>query len=154
MVSELHTLLPRAGIRPPFVLAGASLGGMNAQLYAARHPADIAGLVLVDSIHPDLDRRIAPLLGPSGEAARESALARNGEGVTFDDLLRSDAEVRAAGVLPAVRLVALRHGVSFEPGSEPAPRVEALWTELQRDLAAQSPFGRYVRVPGSHHRIA
>jgi pimeloyl-ACP methyl ester carboxylesterase len=32
--------------------------------------------------------------------------------------------------------------------------VEALWTELPRELAAQSPFGRYVRVPGSHHRIA
>lgn len=154
MVSELYALLGRAGIGMPVVLAGASFGGLNAQLFAARHPTDVAGLVLVDAIHPDLDRRIAPLLGPSGKAARESSLARNGEGVTFEDLLTSDAQVRAAGPVPPVRVVVLRHGISFERGGDPDPRVERLWTELQRELAAESPFGRYVRVPGSHHRIA
>jgi pimeloyl-ACP methyl ester carboxylesterase len=154
MVRELRELLGRARVASPIVLAGASLGGLNAQLFAAQHPEDVAGMVLIDAIHPDLDRRIAPLLGPSGEAARESALARNGEGVSFGDLLVSDDQVRRAGVLPSVRLVALRHGVSFDPGSKPDPQVERLWTALQRDLAARSPFGRYVRVPGSHHRIA
>src|SRR4051794_10188971 len=154
MVRELYALLGQARVPLPVVLAGASLGGLNAQLFAALHPADVAGLVLVDAIHPDLDRRIGALLGPSGEAAREAALARNGEGVRFEDLLTSDAQMRAAGPVPPVRLVALRHGVSFERGSAPDPRVERLWTSLQRELAAETPFGRYVRVPGSHHRIA
>jgi hypothetical protein len=53
-----------------------------------------------------------------------------------------------------VPLVALRHGVSFDPGGQPDPQVERLWTTLQRDLARRSPKGRYVRVAGSHHRIA
>jgi pimeloyl-ACP methyl ester carboxylesterase len=154
MVAEERRLLAAARVRPPYVLVGASFGAMVAQLYAAEYPRDIAGLVFVDAIHPDLDRRVARVLGPSAEAARETALASNGEGVSYADLLASDAEVRAAGPLPPVRLVALRHGVSFEPGSKPDPRVERLWTQLQRDLAARSPFGRYVRVPGSHHRIA
>ena len=154
MVAELRALLDHAGVRGPYVLAGASLGGLNAQLFAAEHPGDVAGLVFVDAIHPDLDRRIAGVLSPSEEAAREAALARNGEGMRFADLLTSDAQVLAAGPLPPVRLVALRHGVSFDPGGRPDPAVERLWTKLQRDLAARSPLGRYVRVPGSHHRIA
>jgi pimeloyl-ACP methyl ester carboxylesterase len=154
MVEELRALLAAAGIRGPYVLAGASFGGLNAQLFAAEHPRDVAGLVLVDAVHPDLDRRIARVLSPSEEGAREAALAANGEGATYADLLASDRQVRDAGPLPAVRLVVLRHGASFEPGSRPDPRVERLWTRLQRDLAARSPFGRYVRVPGSHHRIA
>jgi pimeloyl-ACP methyl ester carboxylesterase len=90
----------------------------------------------------------------SGVRAREAALVRNSEGVSFADLLASDAEVRRAGPLPPVPLVVLRHGVSFDPGGRPDARVERLWTALQRDLAARSPRGQYVRVPGSHHRIA
>lgn len=154
MVAELRALLARARVRGPYVLVDASLGGLNAQLFAAAHPREVAGLVLVDAIHPDLDRRIARILGPAGERARQATLARNAEGVRFADLLASDAEVRRAGALASVPLVALRHGVSFAPGGRPEPRVERLWTQLQRDLAHRSPLGRYVRVPGSHHRIA
>jgi pimeloyl-ACP methyl ester carboxylesterase len=154
MVGELRALLTRVRVPGPYVLVGASFGGLNMQLFAAEHPRDVAGLVLVDAIHPDLDRRIARILGRAGERAREAALVRNSEGVSFADLLASDAEVRRAGPLPPVPLVVLRHGVSFDPGGRPDARVERLWTALQRDLAARSPRGQYVRVPGSHHRIA
>jgi hypothetical protein len=55
----------------------------------------VAGVVLVDGLHPDLDRRIEPILGQRDGAARRAALARNGEGVRFADILASDAQVRA-----------------------------------------------------------
>ena len=51
-------------------------------------------------------------------------------------------------------LVVLVHGVSFDPGGEPVPRIERLWAALQRDNAALSPEGRTVVAPRSHHRIA
>jgi pimeloyl-ACP methyl ester carboxylesterase len=153
MVAELRTLLARANRRRPYVLAGASLGGLNVHLCAAEYARDVAGLVLVDAAHPDLDRRSARLLGPADERAR-GGLARNREGVRFADLVASEREVGRAGPLPPVPLVVLRHGVSFDPGGRPDPRVERLWTELERDLARRSPRGRYVRVPASHHRIA
>src|SRR5215210_5081183 len=47
--SELHTLLKGAGIKGPYVLVGHSFGGMYMQTYAARHPDEVAGMVLVDS---------------------------------------------------------------------------------------------------------
>ncbi len=54
MVEELRALLNNAGIRPPYVLVGHSFGGLNMRLYAARYPDEVAGLVLVDSVHEDL----------------------------------------------------------------------------------------------------
>jgi pimeloyl-ACP methyl ester carboxylesterase len=111
-------------------------------------------VVLVDGLHPDLDRRIEPILGPRASAQRRAALARNAEGVRFADILASDAEVRAARRFPDVPLIALRHGVSFDPDGRPDPRVERLWATLQRAKAARSPRGRVLVAPGSHHGIA
>ena len=59
MADELRQAVLGAGIIPPFVLAGHSFGGLLAQDYAARYPGDLAGLVLVDSVHPDQDARFA-----------------------------------------------------------------------------------------------
>ena len=48
VAEELHVLLPNAKESGPFVLAGQGLGAAFARLYAARYPADLRGLVLVD----------------------------------------------------------------------------------------------------------
>jgi pimeloyl-ACP methyl ester carboxylesterase len=44
----LHALLHTAGVPPPYVLVGHSLGGAYAYGYAQRYPDEVAGLVLVD----------------------------------------------------------------------------------------------------------
>jgi pimeloyl-ACP methyl ester carboxylesterase len=53
MVMELHTLLARAGVPGPYVLVGHSYGGAIMQLYAFTYPQQVAGLVLVESMHED-----------------------------------------------------------------------------------------------------
>ncbi|WP_010480470.1 alpha/beta fold hydrolase [Acaryochloris sp. CCMEE 5410] len=50
-VDELHLLLTKAAIDPPYILVGHSLGGVNMRLYASQYPEDVVGLVLVDSSH-------------------------------------------------------------------------------------------------------
>jgi pimeloyl-ACP methyl ester carboxylesterase len=64
MVSELHTLLARAGIAGPYVLVGHSYGGLLMQLYTYTYPQQVAGLVLVESVHADQFRY--PELRPTG----------------------------------------------------------------------------------------
>ena len=52
VAADLHTLLARAGEHGPYVLAGHSSGGTLAMTYAARYPAQVAGMVLLDSSSP------------------------------------------------------------------------------------------------------
>ena len=56
IVTELHTLLARAAVPGPYVLVGASYGGLIARLYAYSYPQQVAGLVLVDSISEEMVR--------------------------------------------------------------------------------------------------
>ena len=51
--SELHTLLKSADTEAPYVLVGHSYGGLYTRMYAARYPKHVAGVVLVDSSHPE-----------------------------------------------------------------------------------------------------
>jgi len=53
IASDLHHLLNRAGVSPPFVLAGFSFGGLPLREYNGLFPSEVAGMVLVDSTHED-----------------------------------------------------------------------------------------------------
>lgn len=53
MVDELRRLLTNSGIEGPYVLVGASLGGLNTRYFAHCYPSDVVGMVLVDSSHED-----------------------------------------------------------------------------------------------------
>jgi pimeloyl-ACP methyl ester carboxylesterase len=50
---ELHALLQEADEKGPYVLIGHSLAGLYSHVYADRYPEEVAGMVLVDSTHPD-----------------------------------------------------------------------------------------------------
>jgi pimeloyl-ACP methyl ester carboxylesterase len=49
VVWELHTLLEKANLPPPYVLVGHSAGGVLGRLYTYTYPSDVRGMVLVDS---------------------------------------------------------------------------------------------------------
>lgn len=58
VATDLHTLLQRAGETGPFVLAGHSAGGIYVLNFAKLFPQDVAGVVLLDSMHPEQYQRI------------------------------------------------------------------------------------------------
>jgi pimeloyl-ACP methyl ester carboxylesterase len=62
IAEELHALLQAASIAPPYILAGHSMGGYNVRLYASLYPSDVAGVVFVDSSHPDQESLFPPEL--------------------------------------------------------------------------------------------
>jgi pimeloyl-ACP methyl ester carboxylesterase len=53
LVSELRLLLEQAGVPPPYVLVGHSFGGVIIRAFARTHPTEVAGLVFVDTLHPE-----------------------------------------------------------------------------------------------------
>ena len=53
ITTELHTMLQRAGIKPPYILVGHSFGGLVMRRYAVTYPDDVAGVVLIDPMRCD-----------------------------------------------------------------------------------------------------
>ena len=78
---DLHSLLAGAGVAGPVVVVGHSYGGLIVQLYAAQHPEDVAGVILVDSLHPENLVRAAEILGEQAMAAMMRGVQGNPEGV-------------------------------------------------------------------------
>jgi pimeloyl-ACP methyl ester carboxylesterase len=54
IAAELHAALEKAGLLPPYILVGHSLGGPYIRVFAGLYPNEIAGLVLVDPTQEDL----------------------------------------------------------------------------------------------------
>lgn len=52
IAGELHALLDQEGVPRPLVLAGHSAGGLYVREYAREFPAEVAGVVLIDSSSP------------------------------------------------------------------------------------------------------
>ncbi|HEX5547945.1 MAG TPA: alpha/beta hydrolase [Ktedonobacterales bacterium] len=65
---ELHTLLHNARVPGPYVLVGHSSGGLTVRVFAHEYAAEVAGVVLVESMHPSQAK-------PSGAATPRQATA-------------------------------------------------------------------------------
>ncbi len=135
---DLRGLLRIAGESPPFIVVGHSLGEAYTRVFAARHGADVAGLVLVDGFSPDLqDDWIHPLLGPlRGEYEGQAQYLRDLVASVEDlDWPASEAQLRAADV-SAFPIVVLR-APRAEPRLDEPTNVEiaAAWQEAYESLA-------------------
>jgi pimeloyl-ACP methyl ester carboxylesterase len=162
-VADLHALLRAAHIPGPYVLAGHSNSGLFSLLYASTHPRQVAGLVLIDAVHPaTIKRRLAmlkPLVSPEEwEALRQAmitVLSRliDPEGI---DIWTSERQTRKAlrrSPLRPMPLVVLAHGHPDDPPPPFVEHEERLWRQLQRELAQLVPGGRLVVATESGHNI-
>jgi pimeloyl-ACP methyl ester carboxylesterase len=76
---ELHTLLTKANEPGPYVLVGHSMGGFTVIVYAHDYPAEVAGLVLVDTQDLPTSDVATPQPAPKpGGTSLPSLLARIG----------------------------------------------------------------------------
>lgn len=66
-VGDLHTLLERGQVKPPYVLVGHSIGGVYVRQFVRAYPQQVLGVVLVDAAHPDQFARF-PALRAEGDA--------------------------------------------------------------------------------------
>jgi pimeloyl-ACP methyl ester carboxylesterase len=162
MVEELHTLLQRAQIPPPYVLVGHSFGGLTMPLFAARYPQETAGVVLVDPVVPaewnppsEQDRKRAAI--GSTISSRAALLCRIGV-IRFVAFLITSGATKFAGRL--VRLISRE--APAESGSVSSPWFWNLPAE-ERTMAAvfwvQEKFCRTIasqleNLPASAVRVA
>jgi pimeloyl-ACP methyl ester carboxylesterase len=113
IVYELHTLLDRAGERPPYVIVGQSYGGWLVRTYRTSYPSEVAGIVLVDAGEDDPER-----LMPDGSVGRASMLTK---GAPIPPI-KTSGPLRIAEI-PADALAAIRRGIaSSVPHANDPPR--------------------------------
>src|SRR5580700_8212995 len=74
IASELHTALASAGVKPPYIVVGQSIGGIHARVFAHEFPKDVAGMVLVDPTAEDYGDRFkkARASEPASDASRKA----------------------------------------------------------------------------------
>jgi len=99
MAEELHALLQAAGVAAPYVLAGHSMGGYDVRLYASLYRNEVAGMVLVDSAHPEQGERLPGFNEADAHMIRQLELMEFSTPFGLPRLLgfcSDDARVRAA----------------------------------------------------------
>jgi pimeloyl-ACP methyl ester carboxylesterase len=118
------------------VLVGASLGGFAALVAAARRPADVAGLVLVDVVPaPDPDRVRAHL--------DEALPPERARGALVEHILGRAGELRAAA--STLRLPTLLVTGARSP---------AVGDDELGQMVELVPFVDVVTIPGAGHLVA
>jgi pimeloyl-ACP methyl ester carboxylesterase len=92
-VDDLHRTLEAASIRGPFLIVGHSLGGLLVRLYAAKYPADVIGMVLLDPSLDNVEDVRSPKASDQGEEnplhVKCLAAAQSGT-ITSDAKLKED----------------------------------------------------------------
>jgi pimeloyl-ACP methyl ester carboxylesterase len=155
---DLHVLLARAHVPGPYVIAGHSLGGMFALSYAQRYPAQVGGIVLLDSMHPHqhnafagTDRVLAvvPTLARMG-LARVLSDPKEGKPTAQAAQFVRDVDEMPAELNRAAKLTSL--------GDRPLAVVTAGtgsaagWPGEQNDLATLSSTSVHRTVAGATHQ--
>ena len=154
---DLHVLLERSHIRGPRVIAGHSLGGIFALSYAARYPRDVAGIVLLDSMHPQQTTvfdhadpliSLVPTLSRTGIASLLFDKKDGDPGAQMRQIAR-DVEAMPAEMNRATKLKTLGDRplavITADKGNQPG------WRADQDRLATLSRNSTHRIIAGSTH---
>jgi pimeloyl-ACP methyl ester carboxylesterase len=127
------------------------------RLYAAAHPDDVVGLVLVDAVHERELTAIRPLLSPAQRAAGAKMRPLSPEGIDIDKVMGQLAKARMPPKLP---LVVVARGRPLAKNEMPADwttdqrqRREQLRRALQQELSRLSEMGTLVVAEKSGHFV-
>jgi pimeloyl-ACP methyl ester carboxylesterase len=149
IVSELHELLHRADLPPPYVLVGHSFGGLVARLFAERHRNETAGLVLLEPAHPE--DWLEPAEAERKQIERGMRLCRYGAAAVRLGIARTISTLVSIGAVSAARgLVKLvsRGGLSRDDEGIIAPMWK-LPVEARRSLGHIWTQSKFYEALGS-----
>lgn len=172
--NELKALLEKAQVPGPYVLVGHSLGALNVQLLAARHPDLAVGMVLLDP--PPLSfilgqdyqqlRAMADQMTAQWQATADSGAASDDpqerrqaaflqmiaseHRQMFGESARQVAAISSFGDMPIVIVAA---GLPNPAFGEIAEEYQRYWIEQSRSLADKSAASRFILAEGAGHHL-
>ena len=174
IVHELKLLVKRAEIPGPYIIVGHSFGGFTARYFPSKFPEDVAGLVLVDSSHPEQIYRLSALdnlgkkplitgrksIAPENfsefekkwyflNSSRKATFAQMAELKYFK---QSAYQVKHSGPLKDIPIAVLSRGISQLPELN-GVSLENEWQDMQKDLLNLSKNSWHSIIVNSGHNI-
>jgi pimeloyl-ACP methyl ester carboxylesterase len=158
IADELHVALKNAGVKPPYVVVGASLSGIYARVFAYLYPKDVAGIVLLDPTSEDflveLKKRNQRMYA---EAEKQNAEMESqfsdpnavGRG-EYLSLETDYQQARDAFPLPNVPLVLIS---AKRPGAAIPDSPDRIALDLHEDFVKRIPGARHIVTQNSRHLI-
>ena len=161
-VVELHALLTKLNLKPPYVLVGASYGGILVRLYTSLYPNEVAGLVFVDSSHEQQVQRYGRLDPKYPEQFRVSfeEKIRNDKGAEADED-RESMRIQAAGAVEGMKPlpdipIAVLTSMKVNPNPQyvnQTMRGYEAWRAMHEEWFRQSSNGLHIVTARSGHHI-
>jgi len=152
IATELHALLHRAKVAPPYVLVGHSLGGANIRAFAHLFKEEVAGLVFVDPFNVNIFTSQSEQERKAAMAQQEAALKGAPAGVQAEwAFLKSEdpnnfPQLRSFGAPPDVPMMVLVAG-----RGRPPHWVKSMLEEYGPWVAEASEGGLVVTPESRHH---
>lgn len=161
--ADLHELLHRLAIAPPYILVARSYGSLIARLYTSLYPTEVAGLVLVDGTHEQQVRRYGMLDSSyprKFEQYYDSVLANKPAGAEAAEI-RETVAIQAVGSvprlqpLPDIPIAVLTSMKSDEsaPYVNGTARGHEVWRALHDEWFRRSRNGIHIETSRSGHGI-
>jgi len=145
---ELSALLAQVGVERPYYVLGHSVGGMFAEYFAAHHPDEVEGLILVDSRPGDFTRRCeAAGIDMCAAPAALMMFYPRGAQDEFAALEAIGRQVEASTRSTRPTLV-ISQSLSDTPSA-----FDRLWAERQTALAERYDNGRHEIAPSGGHYV-
>lgn len=150
VAANMHDLFIAGHLNGPYILVGASLGGVLIRRYEQLYPSEVAGFVFVDSAHEEMEWRDAKV------------------SQSFDPSWNDSQYLAQNGLLPAEQRFVWRDDVplivlertdlppcSAFPGltQTQCVRINQAWHDMQVDLSKRSKLGELRPVAGSGHAM-
>ncbi len=162
-VADLHALLNRLGVAPPYILVARSYGSLIARLYTSLYPKEVAGLVIVDGTHEQQVARFGSLDSTYPRAFYayfDSVLAKTPDGAEAAEI-RETMKIQRAGTIPGlaplpdIPLALLTSMKSDEsaPYVNGTARGHDVWRDLHEEWFRRSHNAIHIETDRSGHDI-
>ncbi len=157
--ADLEQMIAAAQLRPPFILVGHSYGGFLIRDFAAKNPAQVAGMVFVDASDERIETELRKI-----DPARTAKDAKLSEGYTppkykaemkYVQAILSSGKLPVAGALPDVPVAVLTSSMKHENPEFflHSPEGMKTWRSLHESFFRQFSTGIHTVTANAGHHI-